>query len=369
MSNHMPKKNLQVSDFGEKKLIERIAEKSKDFELNFDNNLNSYIGDDAALIDFKNNFKKEKSYLVATTDLLIQKYHFPPEMSFFQIGWKAVTVNVSDIAAMGAKPLGILVSLAIPSKLSIESFDKMIDGILEACNYYKIPLIGGDTNEGDEIIISGTALGKVQQRIAKKKHGFEIGDKVAITGQLGLAALGFELLKKENKEIIEKSIENKRISKNIVDLSIESALNPKARLDKGIILSEIASSCTDITDGLASELYELFNADKKFNKDNNLGIRIYEDKIANEPLFNEMYNLSKILNKDIFDIIFHIGEDFELLFTFSNNNENINVDELSKNLGFIIIGEINNSNRVEIKYSNGKIQKLSSKGYEHLSND
>jgi thiamine-monophosphate kinase len=365
----MFKKNLRVSDLGEKKLIERIIEKSKDFEFNNHKNLNSYIGDDAALIDFNNNLTNEKNCLVATTDLLIQKHHFPLEMSFFQMGWKAVTVNVSDIAAMGAKPVGILISLAIPPNLLLESFDKMIDGILKACNYYKIPLIGGDTNEDDEIIISGTALGKVEQSLAKKKHGFKIGDKVAITGQLGLAALGFELLKEENKKIIEKSIENKKISREIVNLSIDVALNPKARLNEGIILSKIASSATDITDGLASELYELFNANKNFNKNSNLGIRIYEDKIANEPLFEEIYDLSKILNKDIFDLIFHIGEDFELLFTFSNDNENNTIDDLSKKLNFIIIGEINNYNRVEIQYSDGKVQKLSSKGHEHLSND
>ncbi|BBL62175.1 thiamine-phosphate kinase [Methanobrevibacter arboriphilus] len=365
----MFKKNLQVSDLGEKKLIERIVEKSKDFEFNSNKYLNSYIGDDAALIDFNNNLTNEKNYLVATTDLLIQKHHFPLQMSFFQMGWKAVTVNVSDIAAMGAKPVGILISLAIPPNLALESFEEMIDGILEACNYYKIPLIGGDTNEDDEIIISGTALGKVEQSLAKKKYGFKIGDKLAITGQLGLAALGFELLKEENKEIIEKSIENKKISSDLVDLSIDAALNPKARLNEGIILSKIASSVTDITDGLASELYELFEANKNFNRNNNLGIRVYEDKIANEPLFEEIYDLSKILNKDIFDLIFHIGEDFELLFTFNNDNENSIIDELSKKLNFIIIGEINNYNKVEIEYCDGKVQKLSSKGYEHLSND
>lgn len=367
----MKNRDLKVSDLGEKKLIERIAKKSKNFDFNHKKGLNSYIGDDAALIDFSNTSINEKYYLVATSDLLVQKHHFPIQMSYFQMGWKSVTVNVSDIAAMGAIPTGILISLAIPQNLSLKSFDEIINGILEACNYYKIPLIGGDTNQADQIIISGTALGKVEHKDSKMKHGFKNGDKIAVTGQLGLAALGFEILKEKNQEIIkmltEKHLENKENISDIINLSIEKALNPSAKLNEGINLSEIASSSTDITDGLASELYELFDADKSFNKNSNLGIRVYEDKISKEPLFKEMNILSKILNKDIFELIFHIGEDFELLFTF-NDKKIEDIDKLLKKVNFFIIGEINNSNRVEIEYSNGKVEKLSSKGYEHFSN-
>jgi len=433
---------LQVSDIGEKKLIERIIEKSKNFNSysNFNsyneqdngnkaNDLNCsicsndntffpfYIGDDAALINFNNNKSRdngnnEDSYLVATSDLLLEKSHFPKQMSYFQMGWKSIVVNVSDLGAMGANPKGILISLAVPPGLKLSYFDEIIDGILKACYEYNIPLVGGDTNQADQIIISGTALGKVEKRKAMKKSGFKKGDLIAITGELGLAALGFEILKEENNKKIEDEIKNHRISQKIVDLAIEKALKPRAKLEEGIAMNQFASSATDITDGLASELYELYNADKIANKDSNLGLRIYEDKIVNEPLFKAIANVSKILNKNPLDFIFHVGEDFELLFTFnkdminynnvnnnnidynnvnnninSSKNYNININNvnndiddiiitnnnISKNIDFsidfIVIGEINNSNKVEIEYSDGKIEELSSRGYEHLSKD
>jgi len=404
----MSNKHLQVSHLGEKKLIDRIIKKSKNFydSKNFnkdsDNNINNidsinnasdftcYIGDDAALINFNKNINDEDkgdSYLVATSDLLLEKSHFPKEMSYFQMGWKVVVVNVSDLAAMGANPTGILINLAIPPELKLSYFDEIIDGILNACHEYNIPLVGGDTNQADQIIISGTALGKVEKTKAIKKSGFKEGDLIAITGELGLAALGFEILKEENIKTIKDGLKNKQISQEIVDLAIEKALKPEAKLDEGVALNQFVSSATDITDGLASELYELYNADKINNRDSNLGLRIYEEKIATEPIFKEIYKVSKILNKDPLDLVLHVGEDFELLFTFdrdlinntnsnntnsnnTNNNLNINVDNINNNfnnINFIVIGEINNFNKVEIEYSNGKTEELSSKGYEHLS--
>jgi len=372
----MQNKHLQISDIGEKKLIERIIKKSKDFN-DFTNgsDFDSYIGDDAALINFNknnNNEDKDDSYLVATSDLLLEKSHFPKQMSYFQMGWKAVVVNVSDLAAMGASPTGILISLALPINLKLIYFDEIINGILESCDKYKIPLVGGDTNQADQIIISGTAFGVVEKIKAMKKSGFKKGDLIAITGEVGLAALGFEILKEENIKIIKDEIKNNQISQEIVDLATQKALKPEPKLDEGEVLNQFASSATDITDGLASELYELYNADKINNRDSNLGLQIYEEKIANEPIFKEIAKVSKILNKDPLDLILHVGEDFELLFTFdgdiiNNTNDSNDTNNIGFNIDFIIIGEINNSNKVEIEYSNGKREKLSSKGYEHLS--
>ena len=369
----MYKNHLQVSDMGEKKLIKRIIEKSMNFntENSYNNHenyskknpdFNQYIGDDAALIDFNiNNKNSEERYLVATSDLLIQKSHFPKQMSYFQMGWKAVVVNVSDLAAMGAAPLGILISLAVPNNLKLSYFDEIIDGILASSNEYNIPLLGGDTNQADQIIISGTALGVVEKAKAMKKSGFKDMDLIAITGEVGLAALGFEILKEENIKVIKDSVKNDEISREIVDLAIEKALKPRAKLEDGIIMNQFASSATDITDGLASELYECYNADKIANKDSNLGIRICAEKITNTWFFKEIAKVSKILNKNPLDLVLHVGEDFELLFTFDENMVN------NHSIDFIVIGEINNSNKVEIEYSNGKVEDLSPKGYEHLS--
>lgn len=363
----MEDNNFQVSDLGEKKLIERIIEKSKknnqshNFSNNFD--VKEAIGDDAALINVDINFKEKNSYLVSTSDLLIEKYHFPKQMSYFQMGWKGVTVNVSDLAAMASKPLGILISLAIPSSLKLSNFDDLIDGILDACSFYNIPLIGGDTNQSEEIIISGTALGKAKKDEILSKDGFESGDLICITGKIGLAALGLEILKSEYSISTVKSfIEDDKSSNEILNLAIDAILSPIARINEGILLGNFANSATDITDGLASELHEILNLKKSNNQNNDLGMMIFE---KNLPSFNEIAKISKIIKKNPLDLILHVGEDFELLFTISKDN----LSKLSKsneNFNYYLIGEINNRNKVEIEYSNGAIETLSSKGFNHL---
>lgn len=356
----MDEDNLKVSYLGEKKLIKRIIAKSNIH--NFPN-----IGDDAAIINMKSNFENlDNSYLIASSDMLIESHHFPKKMSHYQMGWKAVTVNVSDLAAMGAIPLGFLMNIAIPSNMKLSDFDYMIDGVLDACSYYKIPLIGGDTNQGDEIIISGTSLGKTHQNTLRK-YGFKKGDLIGVTDKLGLSALGFQLISQNNdlNQLKEKNTTN---AMNLIDLAIEKSLKPIAKINEGITLSneKIASSATDITDGLASELYELYDGDKTNNPNSKLGIKIYEEKLKD----SNFYKLSKLINYDPLDLILNFGEDFELLFTVNPDDyhklKNIKIN--SNDFNFYIIGEITDSNKVEIELLDGDIKKLSSKGYEHLSN-
>jgi thiamine-monophosphate kinase len=397
---------LNVSQIGEKKLINRIikkAEKSQHSYFNIDN----LIGDDSAIIDLGN------SYLISSSDMLIQKHHFPNEMSYFDMGWKGVTVNVSDLAATGGKPLGFLMNIAIPPDLKVEDFDELIEGILAGCSYYNIPLIGGDTNEGDEIILSGTVLGKNDNKKVLRKSGFKKGDLICITGEIGLAPLGFEFLHFKNN--LTNCEENFKLDKSLdflnndfkLDKSLDflnflkiKALRPIAKLKEGIKLneSECLSSATDISDGLASELHELLifhekrqilesleenivenkyegkkcNRDeyernksnrKDYNvEDDSIGFMIYEEKI---PLINEIKEFAKLINKNYLDLLLHTGEDFELLFTVSNDKIN-DFKKLFSDDEYYIIGKVNDSNNVEITLLNGEIEKISSKGYEHL---
>lgn len=169
--------DLKVSDIGEKELVRYIVDNCRDI-----------VFDDAAITPISQN--KE---LISTSDMLIQSKHFPKNMSYFQMGFKAVTVNVSDLAAMGARPLGFLLSIAIPKDILVSDFKQIIEGVLKACKFYNIPLIGGDTNEADEIIISGTALGLNEKNTSLRKDGYSKGDLICITGEIGLAALGFNL--------------------------------------------------------------------------------------------------------------------------------------------------------------------------------
>ena len=263
---------LKVSDIGEKELVKYIIANSK-----------KITPDDTAVTPFLD------LNLISTCDMLIQSRHFPKNMSYFDMGFKAVTVNVSDLAAMGAEPLGFLLSIAIPKDLEVDSFKQIIDGVFKACDYYSIPLIGGDTNEASEIIISGTALGTCDKPLMK--NTYKQGDLVAITGDIGLAELGFELETLDN-------------------IYVEKALKPKARIKEGQILKDYgATSATDITDGLASELYEI--------KKDNFGFMIYEELL---DISDEYKNMANGLDLDYLDLILHVGEDFELLFTISKDD-------------------------------------------------
>ena len=299
---------LNLSDIGEKQLVNYILSKSK-----------SIIADDTAVSEFSD------TNLISTCDMLIESKHFPQEMSYFQMGFKAVTVNVSDLAAMGAEPIGFLLSIALPKDLAIKKKKKIIKGVIDACDYYSIPLIGGDTNEASEIIISGTALGLCDNPMMKNTS--KNGDLICLTGDIGLAALGFNL--------------------NGDNAYTKKSLKPYARLNEGKIIKKAgATSATDITDGLASELYEM--------RPDSLGFMIYEEKLDVSDEFKE---ISADLGLNYLDLILHVGEDFELVFTIDKDND--------LDLDYRIIGEVNTSNRIEITLINGEVKEIENRGYNH----
>ncbi len=301
---------LKVSDIGEKELIKYILANCK-----------TITPDDTAVTQIAN------TNLISTCDMLIQSKHFPKGMSYFQMGFKSVTVNVSDLAAMGATPLGFLLSIAIPKDFKVDNFKQIINGVMKACDYYNTPLIGGDTNEASEIIISGTALGLCDTPLMKNTS--KKGDLVVLTGDIGLAGLGFNL---EGENIYTKH-----------------ALEPIAKIKEGVnIKNSGATSATDITDGLASELYEMKRAD--------IGFMIYEDKLN---VSDEFKTLAAKLNLNYLDLLLHVGEDFEIVFTIGQKN----LDKL--NFNYQVIGEVTGSKKVEITLNNSKVKEISSKGYDH----
>lgn len=336
----MKKSSFKVSDLGEKELINRIISRNSKCSINNSNSnfpidFKTTIGDDAALI---NHGLDDLSYLVSSSDMLIQSTHFPADMSYYQMGYKSVVVNVSDLAAMGAKPIAFLLNLAIPGDMLLDDFDELICGVTNACNDYQMPLVGGDTNEANEIIISATALGNAMKDNSLMKYGFSEGDLVCLTGEVGLAALGFELLANENKLKIARTIDS-----SFVDLCIFKVLKPSACLNESFIFNKYSSkfniSCTDITDGLASELYELLAADKNYlknidpNLDYSKAIVLYENSF---PIDDEFKEIAKSIGVNYLDLFFYVGEDFELLFTIPKDLAHI----LNEELDFYIIGEV-----------------------------
>ena len=283
----MKSSQIKVSDIGEKGLIERIIERSKtcsNCRLDPNTNFATSIGDDSALTDISID---DNSYLVSSS----------------------VVVNVSDLASMGADNIGFLLNIAIPKDTLLDDFDELICGVIKACDDYDIPLIGGDTNQANEIIISGTAIGQVDKDKALMKYGFKKGDLVCITGEIGLAALGFELLnlrKLLTNNLFEMVDLEERINKayeidsSLCDMAIFKALKVEARYREGHILRDCNTkenrvTATDITDGLASEFHEILNSDKRhcqFNSEDEnsykKGIRIYEDKLPVEKEFKQI---------------------------------------------------------------------------------
>ncbi|MGZ7095262.1 MAG: thiamine-phosphate kinase [Methanobacterium sp.] len=337
---------LKVSDIGEKGLINRILKKSssKIASSTFLDDLGiKSLSDDAALINFGD------KYLVVTSDILFKSGHFPDEMTYEQMGKKSVTVNVSDLAAMGAKPVGFVIALGLPKEMSLDDFDSLIDGILKGCSKYGMMLIGGDTNESTELTVSGTCLGIVGKDEVLMKDGANPGDIIAVTGPLGLAAAGFELLFNETKL--------KDLNEDYKELVLKHALNPEGKCKEGLLLAEsgYVTSATDITDGLASEMGELVNSSSK-----SIGMTIYEEKI---PTNDAVLKIAEETGKNPLEFILHYGEDFEILLTIQKEA----FKKINAEIPLYKIGEVNSSGKMVIVRKDGKKEMIMPRGYEHLT--
>ncbi|HTX60874.1 MAG TPA: thiamine-phosphate kinase [Methanobacterium sp.] len=341
----MPSRKQLITELGEKKLIKRLLKKSQTILFNnsfYDEKTLQSLSDDAALLNLGN------KYLVATTDLLLRSAHFPGEMSYHQMGNKIVTVNVSDLAAMGAKPLGITIAMALPPDLSISDFDQIVEGILQTCKKYEMPLIGGDTNESSELTLCGTGMGLVNKEKVLLKSGAQEGDVVAVTGVLGLAAAGFEILSNES--------DFKNLDPEMKNQFIKHALEPEAQLEKGLILagSPGVTSATDITDGLLSELGEIMDSNRA-----NTGIKLFEELI---PIPTEFNSIAEKLGKTVLELVLTYGEDFELLITVQKDK----YEALENEIGLHKIGYVTSSGLIHMVNKEGKTKLLTPKGYEHF---
>lgn len=331
-----------ISQIKENQLIQTIIDTQKAYPIkDTPYKILKGIGDDAAIVDLHEN------YLVITTDLLNKK-HFPKQMTYKQIGAKTITVNISDLAAMGAKPQGIVLALALPPKLKENEYEELIEGVLEACQYYNCPLIGGDTNTSNELTLTATAIGIVDKKNILPISTAKPKDKIAITGSLGLTALGLEyLLSKEYPKT------PKGINKEMFKPFIKNALEPKAQIFKAEKYAKHPKikGATDITDGLARELQII-------SQKSNVGIKIYENKI---PYPNELELIAKHYNKNPEEYILHYGEDFELVLILEGS-----IDESDSILDDLtIIGEVTDTCDLKIVKSNGNVENLSPHGYEH----
>ncbi|MGB9676891.1 MAG: thiamine-phosphate kinase [Candidatus Bathyarchaeales archaeon] len=247
------------------------------------------FGDDVSAHDIG-----EGKIAVLKTDMLVDKTDVPQSMSLWQASRKAVVMNISDFAAKGVKPLAILVSLGLPRKLTEKDVKEIGAGLNAGAREYGAYVIGGDTNEASDLVISISLFGTAKKAEVILRSGAKPGDIVAVTGFFGKTAAGMKIL-----------LENFDAPKEIINVLVDSVLMPKARLKEGLSLCRTGAvtASIDSSDGLAWSLYEISKASK-------VGFLI-----DNLPIAEEAEEFARIHNLDPFDLAFYGGEEYELVLT------------------------------------------------------
>ena len=320
-------KNTQktsLADLGEFGLINHIT---KYFTIENASTVTG-IGDDAAVLD------ASKKQTLVTTDLLIEGVHFDLSyMPLKHLGYKAVMVNLSDVYAMNGTAEQITVSIAVSNRFPLEAIEELYSGIQLACETYKVDLVGGDTTSSTKgILISVTAIGKVEKEDIVLRSGAKETDLIVVSGDLGAAYLGLQVLERE-KQVFNVDPNNQPDLDSYTYL-IERQLKPEARRDVAGFLKELAIKPTamiDISDGLSSEIMHICSQSK-------VGCKIYEEKL---PLDPQVISACEEFNLDSTMVALSGGEDYELLFTVPIAD----FEAIKGNPNFSIIGHITAENQ------------------------
>ena len=332
-----------IANLGEFGLIEHLT---KNIKLHHPSSVKG-AGDDAAVLDFAN-----KKTLVST-DLLLEGIHFDlAYVPLKHLGYKAIQVNLSDIYAMNGMATQVTVSLGLSSKFPLEAVEELYSGMILACNQYKIDLVGGDTSSSKQgLVISVTSLGYADEQDICYRNGAQESDLICVSGDLGGAYAGLQLLERE-KQIY---LENPQIQPDLEgkDYIIERQLKPEARKDIVEALAALKikpTSMIDVSDGLASELLHICRQSEK-------GCTIYEEKI---PVDQMTYDTAREFNLDPTVCALSGGEDYELLFTVKQTD----YDKLKNNPDISIIGHITEKNSGSTMVSrSGKVHPLTAQGW------
>ncbi|WP_028844120.1 thiamine-phosphate kinase [Thermodesulfovibrio thiophilus] len=282
------------------------------------------IGDDSAVLKFINS-------ALLTTDLMIEDIHFDLSYSsFYHLGFKIVSVNVSDIYAMGGDFKGFLFSLGIPETIEDNDLRELFDGIEDALKHYGGILVGGDLSKSEKVILSGFATGETDNPVLRK--GAEAGDWIFITSYLGLSAAGLYALKNfsdDEKKVIKsirnfenfKAFDSKFVGIDRIGEVLQRHLLPHARQSHQF--RHLAKAMMDISDGLLIDLYRLC-------EENNVGAEIYIDKL---PVHSVVTRVSECLSLDPMNLILSGGEDYELLVVSHR-------EDIATSFGLIPVGRI-----------------------------
>ena len=311
------------------------------------------VGDDAAVIDIGN------KYHLLSTDLLVEGVHFDlAYVPLKHLGYKSVSVNVSDICAMNGDAKQITVGIAMSNRFTVEAIEELYEGIKLACKNYGVDLVGGDTTSSTSgLMISITVLGQVETDKVTYRSGAKAHDLLVCTGDLGAAYLGLELLNRENAMFKDNPKIQPDLSGN--DYVLRRQLKPEAGVKYINILKELSiipTSMIDVSDGLSSEVLHI-------SKSSNVGITIHEDKI---PVDYTAMNLANEFNINPVICALSGGEDYELLFTVNQDA----YDKLKKDPDFTIIGfvtDISEGNNFITK--DGSSHPLTAQGWDAVKSN
>ena len=338
----------ELSSLGEFGLIKHLTQF---IELKNESTIKG-VGDDAAVIDYKG------KQTVISTDMLVEGVHFDlTYVPLKHLGYKSVMVNLSDIYAMNATPKQITVSVAMSNRFSVEAMEELYAGMMLACEKHKVDIVGGDTTTNKAgLVISITAIGEADSEDLVYRNGAKEGDLLCVSGDLGGAYVGLQLLEREKRIFLETPNVQPDLEGN--DYIIERQLKPEARKDIPPLLKELEVKPTamiDISDGLASEILHLATQ-------SNVGCNLYEDKIPIDP---QTYNMAREFNLDPTVCALSGGEDYELLFTIRQED----FLKVKANPNISIIGHITNSkDGVNLITKGGSSTPITAQGWDALSN-
>jgi len=309
------------------------------------------VGDDAAVLDFAG-----KKTLIST-DLLLEGIHFDLAYTPLKhLGYKAIQVNLSDIYAMNGTASQVTVSIGMSSKFPLEAIEELYNGIYLACEKYNVDLVGGDTSSSKQgLVISVTSIGYADEKDVVYRNGAQEGDLICVSGDLGGAYTGLQLLEREKMIFLE----NPNIQPDLEgkDYIVERQLKPEARRDVVDLLREIdvkPTAMIDVSDGLASEVLHICKQSDK-------GCNLYEEKIPLDPM---TFETAREFNLDPTVCALSGGEDYELLFTVKQAD----YDKIKFKMDISIIGYITEPsagcNRIT---KSGTVHELKAQGWNAFS--
>ncbi|HEX5625956.1 MAG TPA: thiamine-phosphate kinase [Saprospiraceae bacterium] len=336
----------EISDLGEFGLIDRLT---KSFVRHQDSTMKG-VGDDAAVI------RAEPECVLVTTDMMVEGVHF--DLAYFplkHLGYKAVVSNLSDIYAMNGIPQQITVSIAVSNRFSVEAIEVLYEGMKAACDAYGVDLVGGDTTASLRgLVISITAIGRQEENKIAYRSGAQPGDHIFVTGDLGAAYLGLQLLERE-KQIY---LSNPQLQPDLENQKylVGKFLKPEAQRDAVQWLKKAAvvpRAMIDLSDGLSSDLMHIC-------KESQTGAEIDERLV---PMHEDVKWMALKFNMDPLTCALNGGEDYELLMAVSPEDS----EKVRMLPGFYYIGEIKPKEfGVQLKGTSGKLHAMKAQGWAHF---